>query len=123
MRSYLISFYGQAPKHYPNFPSPTKNRNGPARQRRRAQREHACQDAVEVIEAGQETGVAGEAAKASEHCVVAEQNAGQTVTSLVNYELCNDSVYNAQNHPVEKETVKDNEVRDKLWKFVGKFKN
>ena len=57
---------GQAPKQYPNFPSPGKNRNGPARQRRRAKRELARLNAVEAwkeagavveaVQAGQETG-------------------------------------------------------------------
>jgi hypothetical protein len=120
---------GQAPKQYPNFPSPGKNRNGPARQRRRAKRELARLNAVEAGEAGKEAAVAGEVAQARQEAGIAgeaakaSENAGQTDKSLVNDEVCNDSIYNDQNHPVEKEKVEDDKTSEKLWKFVGKFKN
>jgi hypothetical protein len=112
---------GQAHKLHPNFPfpSPRKNRNGPARQRRRAKRELDRLNAVEAGEAGQEAGIAGEAVQASENCVIAE-HAVKTGTNLVNDELCSDAFYNSQN--VEKDIVED-ETSEKLWKFVGKFKN
>ena len=126
---------GKAPKLHPifPFPSPGKNRNGPARQRRRAKRELTRLNAVEAwqvagavveaVQAGEEVGKeAGQEAgnavvQASEKHVVAE-NIAETVRSLVTDELCSDSIYSEPNQNVEKEKVEEDEFSEKLWKFV-----